>query len=232
MRFVDKSRNIPSSISEIIKQVFETPDHGGYNSLGRLRPVLLECLIKEQFGICAYCNQEITTRPATVEHLICQSHNHNLDLNYYNLFAVCKGNEGIKDKSHCDKYRANNKKNDYFFPFILFNQCITNSWDKVNPFFDVKFNPKMNFLSGEIIPREENLDEFPSIKSRIQYAINTLNLNAPILIEARKTKWENVLETKQEKELNWQQLFDFYLNMKPFTSFHEFILLAIRKQEL
>lgn len=231
MRFINKDRTIPSAFNELVQKVLDTPDHSGFNSLGQLKPALLEFLIEEQKGVCAYCNQTITTKTATVEHLVCQSHNPKFDLNYHNLFAVCKGNEGIPIKSHCDKYRANYKKNDYFLPFILFDQCTTTSWNQVNPFFDVKYNPKTRFLSGEIIPKERNIDGFPSLKSRIQNTIDTLNLNAPILIEARKSKWENVCETKQEKGFNWQQLFDFYLKMKPLTNFHEFVLLTIRKQE-
>jgi uncharacterized protein (TIGR02646 family) len=232
MRFIDKNRTIPSAFGNIVQQVLGTPDHRGYNSLGKLRTPLLEILIKEQFGLCAYCNQQITASNSTVEHLVCQSHNPNFDLNYHNLFAVCKGNEGVKDRSHCDKHRANNKKNDYFLPFILFDQCTTTSWDQVNPFFDVKYNPKTRFLPGEIIPKDRYIDGFPSLKSRIQNAIDTLNLNAPILIEARRTKWESVLETKQKNGLDWQKLFDYYLRMNPLTSFHEFVLLAIRKQKL
>jgi len=232
MRFIHKHRNIPSDFDEIVQQILGTPDHIGYKSIGRLRPTMLKYLIGEQKGLCAYCNQTITASTATIEHLICQSHNSNLDLNYHNLFAVCDGNEGGKDNSHCDKFRANKKNNEYFFPFILFDQCFTSSWDQVNPFFDVRFNPKTNVLSGEIIPKERSIPGYPSIKSRIQYVIDTLNFNTPILIEARRTKWENVQATKQEKDLSWQELFDYYLNMTPFTSFHEFVLLAIRKQDI
>jgi hypothetical protein len=161
---------------------------------------------------------------------VCQSHNPNYDLNYHNLFAVCKGNEGIVATSHCDKFRANGKKNDYFLPFVLFNKCLTTSWDSVNPFFDIEYNGRSGIVSGKITAKEANIDGYPAIKPSIEYAINTLNLNAPILIEARKAKWEQVLVNKEELNYNWAELFDYYLNTNPYTDFFEFVLLSIRKQ--
>jgi uncharacterized protein (TIGR02646 family) len=199
MRFINKNRSSPTAFAEIVQQVLETHDNSGYQSLGLLKPLLLEYLINEQHGLCAYCNQRITKVTATVEHLICQSHNSNFDLNYHNLFAVCKGNEGVNQTSHCDKYRANGKKNDYFLPFILFEQCLTSSWNQTNPFFDVEFNRKSGVISGKIEAKQANVKGYPSINSRITYAIDTLNLNTPVLVNARKSKWEMVLQTKQKK---------------------------------
>ncbi|MEI6138505.1 MAG: retron system putative HNH endonuclease [Mariniphaga sp.] len=232
MRFINKDRSSPLAFSGIVQQVIDTPDNSGYESLGRLRPMLLEYLIIEQHGLCAYCNQRITKETATVEHLICQSHNSNFDLNYHNLFAVCKGNEGVNQTSHCDKFRANSKKNDYFLPFILFEQCLTSSWNQTNPFFDVEFNRKSGVISGKIEAKQANVKGYPSVNSRITYAIDTLNLNTPVLVNARKSKWEMVLQTKQEKGIDWQSLFNYYLNSTSLTDFHEFVLLAIRKQEI
>lgn len=232
MRFINKIRRLPLGFSDIVDQVLDTPGSDGFNSLGSLKPKLLEYLINEQNGLCAYCNQRITVKSATVEHLICQSHNPILDLNYHNLFAVCRGNEGVVQKSHCDKHRANAKKNDYFFPFLFFKHCITSSWNQTNPFFDVEFNSRTGVISGKITAKEANVIGYPSIKTRIEYAIDVLNLNAPILIEARKKKWQMVLQTKQKNVFSWQDLFNHYLNKNPNTDFHEFVMLAIRKQEL
>lgn len=232
MKFINKDKGYPLDFSHIVEQIHGTPGNDGFNSLGNFKPSLLEFLVNEQHGSCAYCNQKITVKTSNVEHLICQSHNPNFDLNYHNLFAVCKGNEGIVEKSHCDKYRANGKKNDYFFPFIFFKHCLTSSWNQTNPFFDVEFNRRTGVISGKIIAKNANIDGYPSINTRIQYAIDILNLNAPILMEARKKKWELVLQTKKENKDNWQDLFDYYLNTNPYTDFQEFVLLAIRKQEI
>lgn len=231
MRFVRKDRAVPEAFNSIVQATINTPGHNGYNSLGRNKRLLLQSLINEQHSLCAYCNQKISLETSTIEHLLCQSHNPNLDLNYHNLFAVCKGNEGNIPKSHCDKYRANGKQNGYFFPFILFEKCISSSWNNINPFFDIEFNSKIHLVSGKIIPKEANISGFPSIKKNIQNAIDILNLNATILIEARKEKWQSVLVTKQEMNLNWRELFDYYAQIES-TDFYEFVLIAIRKQEV
>lgn len=230
MKFVKKDRIPSDDFNKIVQDVINTPGHNGYNTLGSQKKELLKSLIQEQHSLCAYCNQTISLETSTIEHLICQSHNPSLDLNYHNLFAVCKGNEGKVSTSHCDKYRANGKQNGYFFPFILFDKCVTTSWDKPNPFFDVEFNKKTKLISGKIIPRESNISSFPSIKQNIQHAIDSLNLNAPILMDARKDKWEIVQRDKEEQGYSWQQTFEHYLGQYG-TDFYEFVLLAIRKQQ-
>jgi uncharacterized protein (TIGR02646 family) len=230
MRFVNKQRLIPNIFSEIVDPVLLAPVNNGYNNLGNLKPRLLEILIDEQNGLCAYCNQKITYRSATVEHLICQSHNPNYDLNYHNIFAVCQGNEGRVETSHCDKFRANGKRNDYFIPFILLKKCVTLSWDSVNPFFDVEFNRRSGIVSGKIIAKEANIDGYPTMNPCVEYAINSLNLNAQVLVDARKEKWNQVLEIQEAHNYNWIDLFNYYLDTNPYTDFCEFVLLAIRKQ--
>ncbi len=73
---------------------------------------------------------------------------------------------------------------------------------------------------------------FYQIKENIQHVIDTLNLNAPILVTARKRKWEMVLETKEKENKSWEELFDYYLHHNTPVDFIEFVLLAIRKQVL
>jgi uncharacterized protein (TIGR02646 family) len=227
MRFIQKQNTTPLQFSNIVNGV------AGYNALyNNQKQAILSILIEEQQGLCAYCNQRITPKTATIEHLICQSHNPTFDLKYFNQFAVCRGNEGPIPTSHCDKFRANGSRNDYFIPYILFDQCITTSWNDLNPFFDVDYNQKTQLFSGRIIPRNTNLNGFPNNQQRVNEAIHILNLNAEILINARKAKWETVKQIKDELGFSWQELFDHYLNLNPLTDFSEFILLAIRKQVL
>jgi uncharacterized protein (TIGR02646 family) len=229
MRFILKKKSIPPEFAEIVDPTLNTPDASGYNSLAN-KSNLRNFLIEEQHGLCAYCNQKITHEKSTIEHVICQSHNSDFDLNYYNLFAVCQGNEGKIATSHCDKYRANKMKNAYFSPFMFFKKCITTSWSEINPFFDVKFINKIGLITGEIIPREQNVEGYPTNLDSIQNSIDVLNLNSEILIEARKVKWENVIDNKIENNISWEDLFSFYLNQKHKTDFLEFVLIAIRKQ--
>lgn len=225
MRFIQKQNTTPLQFSNIVNGV------AGYNALyNNQKQAILSILIEEQKGLCAYCNQRITPQTATVEHLICQSHNIDFDLKYFNQFAVCRGNEGQTPTSHCDKFRANGSKNDYFVPYILFQQCKTNSWNELNPFFDVEYSTRTMLYSGRIIPRNANVNGFPSNQNRAKEAIEVLNLNAEILINARKAKWEIVVQVKDELGFTWQELFDYYLNLNPLTDFSEFVLLAIRKQ--
>ena len=190
MRFIQKQNSTPTAFIELVTGV------AGYNAL--------------------YRNQSITLKTATIEHLICQSHNPSFDLNYFNQFAVCRGNDGQILLSHCDKYRANGSNNDYFVPYLLFNTCLSTTWNSINPFFDVEYNPRTELYSGN--------------QQRVKDTIQVLNLNAEILINARKEKWESVKQTREKLGLNWQDLFAHYLTMNLLTDFSEFVLLAIRKQ--
>ena len=225
MRFVQKNTVIPADFLNSFT---------GINAFSNLyndnKQAILSVLINEQKGLCVYCNQKITVGTATIEHLICQSHNHSFDLNYYNLLAVCKGNQGVPNAMHCDKYRSH-QQNDYFLPFFFFEKCITTQLDKMNPFFDVEYNRRADLISGKIIAKEQRIDGFPGIRHRIEHVIdNVLNLNAPILKDARKAKWESVLITKAEFGYDWYALFDYFITLTEPTNFHEFVLLAIRKQ--
>jgi uncharacterized protein (TIGR02646 family) len=204
MRFIQKQNSTPTAFIELVTGV------AGYNAL--------------------YSNQSITLKTATIEHLICQSHNPSFDLKYFNQFAVCRGNDGQVLLSHCDKYRANGSNNDYFVPYLLFNTCLSTTWNSINPFFDVEYNPKTELYSGKLIPRDANLNGYPRNQQRVKDTIQVLNLNAEILINARKEKWESVKQTREKLGLNWQDLFAHYLTMNPLTDFSEFVLLAIRKQ--
>lgn len=204
MRFIQKQNSTPTAFIELVTGV------AGYNAL--------------------YSNQSITLKTATIEHLICQSHNPSFDLKYFNQFAVCRGNDGQVLLSHCDKYRANGSNNDYFVPYLLFNTCLSTTWNSINPFFDVEYNPRTELYSGKLIPRNANLNGYPGNQQRVQDTIQVLNLNAEILISARKEKWESVKQTRDKLGLNWQDLFAHYLTMNPLTDFSEFVLLAIRKQ--
>jgi uncharacterized protein (TIGR02646 family) len=204
MRFIQKQNSTPTAFVELVTGV------AGYKAL--------------------YRNQSITLKTATIEHLICQSHNPSFDLKYFNQFAVCRGNDGQVLLSHCDKYRANGSNNDYFVPYLLFNTCLSTTWNSINPFFDVEYNPRTELYSGKLIPRDANLNGYPRNQQRVKDTIQVLNLNAEILINARKEKWESVKQTREKLGLNWQDLSAHYLTIKPLTDFSEFVLLAIRKQ--
>lgn len=226
MRFIRKQQIAPKAFNAAIAGATHYDNLHGYQKKG-----ILDILISEQKGLCAYCQQRISKKDATIEHLVCQSHNTSLDLEYLNLFAVCNGNEGKVETSHCDKFRANGALNTYFFPTILFEKSITSSMNNTNPFLDVEFNPRTQVVSGKLLGRDTNIKGFPNIKSNVDMAISVLNLNSEKLVTARRNKWDQVIKTQLHLRYDWTQLFNYYMKISP-TDFHEFVLLAIRKQIL
>lgn len=197
-----------------------------------VKPILL----KEQHGLCAYCQQKLTDKRATIEHLICQSHHMGYSLSYHNMFAVCQGNQGGGDDSHCDKYRANKKNNDYFYPFMLMEACQTKSWDMPNPFFEAcvfVLKNKQKIVTGKIRPKKAQshaLGGYPvaNFKKHIEHALAVLNLNALSLVEARQGAWEGACQLREHQNLTWEELFGEILQ-DPGRPFREFLLSAIRQ---
>ena len=225
MKYIKKSHTTPIAFTRAVLGA------AGYKSLysSQKQEMLTKVLLPEQQSFCVYCQQSISPAQATLEHLLCQSHNKHADLLYHNLFAVCQGNEGIVQQSHCDKFRANGADNDYFPPFMLFESCQTMGWDSLNPFFDVEFSAKTGVISGKLLAREGKIPGYPATKPFIEKAIdNILNLNAPVLKHARQEKWALIEAEQKHTGMSWQDLFARYLT-RP-TDFNEFVLLAIRKQ--
>ncbi len=74
-----------------------------------------KALLKEQGSICAYCMQRIDNTfdekglaITKIEHYQAKSGDNLLQLNYLNMLAVCRGNEGeAKHLQHCDTAKAN-----------------------------------------------------------------------------------------------------------------------------
>lgn len=69
-------------------------------------------LLKEQGFICAYCMERIQNNPlkTKIEHWQSQESFSEEQLNYQNLLAVCKGNEGQpKKEQHCDSQKGSQK---------------------------------------------------------------------------------------------------------------------------
>ena len=67
-------------------------------------------LLREQGYLCAYCMNSIEDDPLKmkVEHWQSQSHYPERQLDYKNMLAVCKGNEGREYASqHCDTRKGN-----------------------------------------------------------------------------------------------------------------------------
>ncbi|MCF0221490.1 MAG: TIGR02646 family protein [Fibrobacter sp.] len=94
-----------------------------YDGLKERHKVILESLIKEQGGLCAYCmcripqNPQKHNPPASIEHIDPQSTSDNAKaLDYRNMLAVCSGNRNPTSQSQyhlgisrltCDAHRQN-----------------------------------------------------------------------------------------------------------------------------
>ena len=61
MRFIQKQNSTPTAFVELVTGV------AGYNALySNQKQAILNILIDEQHGLCAYCNQSITLKTATI----------------------------------------------------------------------------------------------------------------------------------------------------------------------
>ena len=146
-------------------------------------------LIKEQHGICAYC-QNLLKDKIKIEHhceqTICDGKNGTIDrrLDYTNLFAVCIGETTTQEKDknglpkkvlHCDTLKSQfNSKNG--LPI------------EVNPRIQIHID-KINYSSnGRILSKEERHDkEINSI----------LGLNAVHLKDMRKRMWRSIFKNSR-----------------------------------
>ena len=99
MRLINKNKE-PKSLVEFRAKGGTFGDF----TLGKGKRDLKKALLTEQSSLCAYCTQSIQFDSMKVEHWYPQSNpqqlDPNRDLDYSNLFAVCKGCYG--NEQHCD----------------------------------------------------------------------------------------------------------------------------------
>ncbi len=103
---------------------------------------LKESLLKEQGYLCAYCMSRITVDTMKVEHwspqhsgtgqektsLEAKEKERNLSIDYKNMLAVCRGNEGSpKTEQHCDTQKGN--------AHLLYNPSDPKDHDRLRIFY-------------------------------------------------------------------------------------------------
>ncbi|EDN71315.1 conserved hypothetical protein [Beggiatoa sp. PS] len=101
MKYIKKGKE-PSSLLAHRKKSYA--DYDNYAEKDELR----DALLNEQGDICCYCMQRISKDNMKIEHWKPQSQYPELQLDYENLRASCKGNDG-KSKflpRHCDTSKA------------------------------------------------------------------------------------------------------------------------------
>lgn len=202
-----------------------TYDYGAdYSSL----PDLINAkqfLIVEQHGLCAYCQQKVTVKDASIEHVTPKEHNKELSTNYYNLVAVCKKQQvqdSITRNLHCDSTRGSE-----LIPPLVFYSNSKSTLHRTNKYFEARSN-------GEIAPKK-NLD--PSTYHQVESFINTLNLNHNNLVYKRaKDTLRGIIEAfnsipngSHQKAIFWRMKYQNVLN-NPNQEFREFLLIFLGKR--
>jgi uncharacterized protein (TIGR02646 family) len=100
MKPIQKSKE-PTSLLTHRKQIHANYDN--YPDKNELRDYLLA----EQGYICCYCMQRIKKETMKIEHWQPQSKYPEKQLDYQNLLAACRGNEGEpKHLQHCDTHKG------------------------------------------------------------------------------------------------------------------------------
>lgn len=113
-------RHEPHQLMEYRKEPYASyrnmhgaPLHGSDDSETQkdVYSVVLNSLLEEQGYICAYCMRRIPDKDskATIEHIVPQSVDPAMALDYRNMLAVCDGNRDARDDSMktCDAHRGN-----------------------------------------------------------------------------------------------------------------------------
>jgi uncharacterized protein (TIGR02646 family) len=100
MKQIKKSKE-PASLLAHRKKI-----HSNYDNYPE-KDELRDYLLAEQGQICCYCMQRISKENMKVEHWQPQSKYSEKQLDYQNLLAACRGNEGEpKHLQHCDTHKG------------------------------------------------------------------------------------------------------------------------------
>ncbi|HFI0796163.1 TPA: retron system putative HNH endonuclease [Streptococcus suis] len=103
MILIDKGKQ-PNIFLEYKSQL-----HASYKGMpSDVKEILKKSLLDEQQELCAYCMRKITSDDMKIEHYYSQSSYSDLELEYSNLLAVCKGFEGRShEQQTCDTKKGN-----------------------------------------------------------------------------------------------------------------------------
>ena len=116
---------------------------------GREKRDVKNTLIKEQGGICCYCERELKYSDSHIEHLNPQSNSEEEQLNFDNLLCSCQGKLEKREPQHCG-----NSKGDEILPITpLQNNCanqFTYTEDGYIGFIDEKSKKTIKILQLDI----------------------------------------------------------------------------------
>ncbi len=137
---------------------------------------LIQSLLREQHGICCYCEQSISEKTLHIEHLVPQSVDATKALEYRNMACSCIRNTPQNTNLHCGHKRENWYDSDYISP--LEEDCESHfsfSWD------------------GTIRPND-------CTDNRAVNMIQHLALNHVVLNEKRKAALDPIIDLQMTKE--------------------------------
>lgn len=199
------------------EEMKSNPHHGGQQSYQDCRSTL----VNQQGGICAYCEIDIRDNDplqCRVEHFHPKSevsHQHNLALDWQNMFAVCNGGSymhivsagfylnPMEQNLSCDAYKdkmIQTRKLAETCEGLILNPLQLTA-------FPVLF--RLEKSTGRLLPDPDACAIYPVVPNNqhstvydlVQHTINMLNLNCERLIQARlRVIWDIERNKKKQRE--------------------------------
>ncbi len=220
MQYIKKNNKEPDDWSSwfTVPPTRRSYDYGAdYSSCPELH-LAKSFLIEEQNGLCGYCQQKITVRDSSIEHVTPKEHNKELSTNYFNLIAVCKKQQiqdPITKKLHCDSTRGS----ELISPIIFYANANSTATG-LNKYFKA-------YSTGEVLAKD-NLDA--KTKNQVNAFIENLNLNHSVLKNKRAKDVLNGISiaanSVTDKQRFWRAQYNrILLNLG--HPFREFLLVYI-----
>lgn len=172
MRTIQKGQE-PPSLTRHRKQ-----DHADYDNYAD-KANLRIALVKEQRGLCCYCQSRIRATPEAmkIEHWLCQEVYPDRQLEYSNLHGACLGGKGRRLQSqHCDTRKGKR--------LLSFSVCDPSR----------RIEERIRFLGDGTIKTDD---------TAIEKCINeTLNLNLQLLKDNRKAALDAFIRARSSWSLS------------------------------
>lgn len=179
-----------------------TPCHGAVRG----------ALVREQEGLCCYCESALEGQGGHIEHLAPRKHDPDKIYNYCNLACSCNGGTG--NDRHCGHFKGNHHDPNLF----------------ASPHDPQTENLFTYLLDGSVVPNH-SCPQADVVKAR--YMIDLLNLNAPRLKDRRRNHGRNLQQMISNASLDYSILSwakDYYLSTtsqgtrQPFPSLSQILL--------
>ena len=190
MKRVKKSREEPAALSEYrlrFARQASPPSWKSFAKNRKRRDAVANQMLKDQKGLCAYCEINLSSRDNTVEHFVPRTQStrtNNWDLKWDNLLLCCSG--GNDKRLFEDPERFTQPADDL-------RSCGSAKYDFsevseiLNPLSVPAFPCLFRFRSedGSIVPDAKNCDEAGFPVERVKKIIDLLGLRAPRLCRNR-----------------------------------------------